>query len=548
MRGSIRLSMLLVPLVACGCGRSARSDTPLPSASAGAAPTEEGGGMGAGGAGPGGARSSVVLEGAPIYTRVQRLTVAQWSRAVQDLLHLEAPPSTASFQPVVEGTTDFTNNERLLTVDPRGALDFEAGAEAAASLATASVEALARIYPGTDAAGFVSSFGRRAFRRPLSAEQQAKYETAFARGEALYGAGFASGAGFVIRAMLQSPYFLYRSELGPAGEPLDDYEAASKLSFWLLGTTPDDALLDAAEAGKVASPDALEAVARQMLERPAAVDVMRDFHRQVYHLGRFAEIEKPTVLELDTSMKTELAEVSYRFFDRIFTQGEGLREILTSERGFVGPALAPLYGLPAPVGIEEHSLGASRPGFFLQVPFLLLFSIGREPHAIARAQTMQLDVLCHQLGAEQTIVPVPSRQPNQTRRQRFDAFTADCGDCHVRFLNPLGFAFDAFDGLGQWQPVDEGQPVDTSGSYPFSDGERSFDDAQGLVRAMAESIQPHTCYAKRVSGYALQRDIVERDRPLLEELADVSRQESLKAMIIALVRNPAFRLRSEGTP
>jgi len=553
MRGSLRLSILLVPLLALGCGRSTHSDSMPASTSAGTASGVGAGGdesPGTGGRADRGPVSAVDLDGAPIYTRVQRLTLPQWQRAVTDLLRLETPPSIEGFAAPIAGISDFTNNERLLSVDPRAAQDFESGSEAVAALATGSAEALARLYQGTDSAGFVKSFGRRAFRRPLTAEQQQKYEAVFAQGETLYGAGFANGAALVIRAMFQSPYFLYRSELGAAGEPLDDYEAASKLSFWLLGTTPDDALLDAAEAGKLDSADALERFAREMLERPGALEVMRDFHGQAYRLGLYAQLEKLDVPEFVPDVRVEAEEVSYRFFDRIFSEGQGLREILTSEHAFVGPELAPFYGLRAPSGIEERTLDESRLGYFLQVPFLMLFSGNREPNAIERGEELDRDVLCHRLEPGQVVIPpLPPLKPNQTRRQRIEELTAGCGgDCHHVFINPLGFAFESFDGVGQWQDIDQGQRIDTSGSYPFSDGTRSFAGAQELMQILADTEQAHTCYAKKVAGYALQRDIVEADRPLLEQLSSVSRTESLKRMIIELVRSPTFRLRAEGTP
>ena len=91
-------------------------------------------------------------------------------------------------------------------------------------------------------------------------------------------------------------------------------------------------------------------------------------------------------------------------------------------------------------------------------------------------------------------------------------------------------------------------PVDTTGSFSFEDGTRQFADARELMRILADGTQAHTCYAKMLTGYALQRDVVENDRPLLGDLATVSRERSLKEMVISLVRNPAFRLRAEGTP
>jgi hypothetical protein len=147
-----------------------------------------------------------------------------------------------------------------------------------------------------------------------------------------------------------------------------------------------------------------------------------------------------------------------------------------------------------------------------------------------------------------TILSIPDL-PDQTNRERVEALTAEtgCAGCHEALINPLGFAFEAFDGLGRFRALDNGSPVNTSGSYPFSDGARDFSGAKELVQIMADTEQAHTCYSKKVTGYALQRDLVEADRPLLEALSEVSREEeSLTELVISLVRDPAFRLRAEG--
>ena len=185
------------------------------------------------------------------------------------------------------------------------------------------------MYAGTDVAGFVRTIGRRAFRRPLTAEEEATYQKVFALGESLYGKGFSNGAALVLRALLESPKFLYRSEMVPGGAPLDGYEVASKLSFLLLGTTPSDSLLDQAAAGDLDSADGLETAARALLEQTAAVTAMRDFHGQLYRLGRYDGLDDAWVAP---ALRAEMAEVSYRFFDAVFTEGEGLRAILTSPR------------------------------------------------------------------------------------------------------------------------------------------------------------------------------------------------------------------------
>ncbi len=496
--------------------------------------------------------SSVALMGDPIYTRVQRLTIQQWERAVTDLLRLEQPSNLSrDFEAEVVGFANFSNNERVLEVNGAKFADFEAGAEAAAALATSSPEAFERLYSGTDAAGFVSTWGRRAFRRPLTETEQTKYEAVFARGQELYGDEFVQGAALVIRAMLQSPHFLYRVELGPSGEALNSYEAAAKLSLSLLGTTPSDALLDEAEAAQLASADDLERVAREMFGEAPAVEMMRDFHRQLYRVDAFRNIIKVDVPEFDQAMVPELQEISYRFFDRVFTKGEGLNEILTSPDGFVGPLSAGLYGVDPLEEIVEMELGSGRIGFFLQVPWLMYHGANVLPDPINRGIALNEEVLCNQLPSDVAVdLPQPPPpDPNQTNRQRVQQQTEQCGGvCHGVFIDPLGFAFEGFDGMGQPRELDNGQVVDSRGDYPFADGERSFDDAQDLLQLMADTRQAHTCYAKNVASYELQRDMVEEDRPLLESLAEVSANQSLKELVVALVRSPAYRVRAEETP
>lgn len=490
-------------------------------------------------------------EGIPIYTRVARLTNSQWEHAVTDILRLSAPSNLSkAFEPASAFVTDFTNNERLLFVGERQFTDFEAAAEAAAALATGSARALAALSDDSTRDGFVRVFGKRAFRRPLTRDEELKYQRIFSQGEALYGAGFEHGASLVIRAMLQSPQFLYRSELGAAGEPLNAYELASKLSFWLLDTTPSDALLDAAGAGKLDSVDALAEVAREMLEDPRAREVMRDFHDQLYRLNSPFPESWAGVPEYTDALHSELVEASFRFFDDVFVRDQGLREILTSERGFVGPQLAPLYGIePRPSAIAARALGPSRVGYFMQVPFLLFNGADRNPDSIHRGAALARQVLCGLIGPPAVFEELPPLAPNQTNRERVSSYTDSCGQgCHETHLNALGFAFESFDGLGQERKLDNGFPVDTSGSYPFSEGVQRFADARELMTILSNSVQAHICYAKKLTGYALQRDIVERDSSFVAELAELSGSESLKELVIALVKAPAFRVREEGTP
>ncbi|RYZ02361.1 MAG: DUF1592 domain-containing protein [Myxococcales bacterium] len=516
------------------------------------------------GAGPaagtstGGSGSTVArgidLPGEPKFFRFVRLTNSQWANSVKDVLKLAAPSGLeVAFQGAVSGTTDFRNNELLLDVNQRGWADYQGAAEALAEQVTASDAALSAVYPGTDAAGFIQTVGRRAYRRPLTEPELTKYQGLFDTGKAMEGSKspFAKGAALVIRALLQSPHFLYRSELGDRHAPLSGFEVAAKLSLWLRDTTPSDALLD--EAGTLTSPAAIATEASEMMNEPAAGAVMREFHRELLHFDRYAQISKLGVPAYAESLNAEYQESSYLFFDRIFGQGLGLREILTSTQGFVGPAMAKLYGSTSSgSGFVEQDLGPARAGFFSQLPYLTLNALNDEPDSIHRGVSINLDVLCAPLGPPVAMLPpVPALKPGQTNRERITTLTQGCGGvCHNELINPLGFAFEHFDGMGQYRETEgAGLAIDSSGSYTFSEGEKTFQDAAGMMQAVAESEQAHLCYSKKLASFGLQRDVVAADMPWLGKLSEVSRGQggSVKKVLVELVKSDAFRTHAGGS-
>jgi len=528
--------------------------------------TGPGGGLTPGGGGSTGTLPTTTvtklnLSGTPTYYRVVRLTNAQWTNSVQSVLGLASPPSQAEgFQNAVSGTTDFTNNELVLDVDSRGWSDYQAAAEALATQVTSDPAQLSKLYSGTDAAGFISTVGRRVYRRPLTAAESAAYQKRFDLGATLSGTqtAFAKGAEVVLEAMLQSPNFLYRTELGAAGAPLSSYEMAAKLSLWLRNSTPDDALLEAAAgAGKLDTPDGAAAAAQKLLEDPAAKAVMRQFHGEFLHFGKFSTLSKEDVAGYNAATTNpELAESSYLFFDKIFSQGLGVKDIFLSTKGFVGPTMAALSGggMAPASGFVERDLDSHRIGYFLQLPFLMLYARPDGPDPIHRGVSMSLDVLCAPLGPfAGEIPPLPKRVAGQTNRMRVDAHTTGCGTvCHNNMINPLGFAFENFDGMGQYRETEmngsEVLPIDASGSFAFLDGTKSYKNAAELMQVLATDQQTHLCYSKKLASFGLQRDIVEADLPLLSELSAVSTSSSgsVKQVMLDLVKQDAFRIRSGG--
>jgi hypothetical protein len=359
---------------------------------------------------------------------------------------------------------------------------------------------------------------------------------------------FTKGANYVINSMLQSPHFLYRIEMGDTGAPLSGFEMAAKLSLWLRDTTPTDQMLDAANAFTTAEGAVTQAM--QMLSEPSATLVMRKFFGQLYKFALYDSIVKSNVTGYSEALNPEFKESSYLFFDWLFSQDLGVAEMLTSTTGFVGQGMAPLYGVTVQgTGLRQVEL-PSRAGYFSQIPFLALWARNNDPDSIHRGARINLDTLCADPGFPDIELPdIPPADPGETNRDVISDLTETCGRlCHGEIINPIGFAFENFDGLGRSRDTDNGQPVNTTGTYPFAEGMLTFDGAPKLMELMAQGTQAHQCFSKKMTSFALERDVVETDRPLIVELGEVSRgaSGSIKQVMLALAKHDAFRTRVGG--
>jgi hypothetical protein len=213
--------------------------------------------------------------------------------------------------------------------------------------------------------------------------------------------------------------------------------------------------------------------------------------------------------------------------------------------GYVNADLASLYGVAPPTtdGFEAVALGASRRGLFAQLPFLMLDSLDETPNAFSRGGMLTSNVLCQQVPphpVELAIPPVPEGQTNRQYSSQLVAAT-ECHACH-RYIDPFGFAFENFDGLGRARSEDNGLPVDTSGAYPFLASAR-FTDSTELMAILAESHLAHGCYAKQLTEFALGRSLDARDAALVAELQTQSLEQdaSVSALVLRLVSSETFR-------
>jgi hypothetical protein len=498
---------------------------------------------------------SVSLNGQPVHSRLVRLTHAQWEHSTRDLLGLDEDPGISGSFTGDPPNGTFSNNERALVVTPNLRLDYRRAAEELSERVARDPAALARVYGDGDADAFIAAMGRRTYRRDLTAGEQARYRTLYDLGPSVFESGDAQADGvqLVLEALLQSPHFVYRTELGNDGTPLSGYEIASKLSFLLRNTTPDDELLDAASAGDLDEPARVAELAREMIDSPAAAEAIGRYHGELFGLDRYLSIAKDpdTFPEHDEAINATLARAEELFLDKLFREELGLTQLLTSTTAFANDEIAPLYGVEMSGSeLEEIDLGPERPGLFTRLGFLAYNGTLRDPDSIHRGVEINRTMLCASLAPPPGIIPaLPNVEAGQTNRERVTAHTGPgtCGEtCHATLINPIGFAFENFDALGQLRSTDNGKPVDTYGEYSFADGRKAFDGVPELMALIAESPQAHACFARHLAEFSLGRDLDEEDRDMIDELqlASLSERESIKDLLMAVVTSPAFGRRS----
>lgn len=552
--------LLCVPLLA-GCSASVGGGildgdgavTNSGGSSSGGSTSSSSGGSSASGGSTGGAPDPIMTEdglelvGQPQYFRVVRLTHAQWENAVRDLLELDAAPGYANnFIPDPPNGT-FSNNERALYVTDGLRLDYQRAAEELAE-EVAGNQALLQSW-GSTSDQVIAKVGRLAFRRDLEPAEAERYEALWQKGPSFLASGddFADGAQVFIEALLQSPHFLYRLELAPAGERLSGNELATKLSFLLKGTNPDDATLAAAQSGALDDDAGLREAALAMVEEADATAAVEHFHDELFGLSRYRSILKSTRTFPDYTeeLNQVLYEADVQFFSNIYQTDGGLRAILTSQVAYANSDIAPYYGMSLNGSeLRQVELDETRPGFLTRVGFLAYNANLSDPDPIHRGVDINNRLLCAQLTPPPgEIPPLPSPEPGQTNRERVEAHTSAgfCKNCHETVINPPGFALEGFDAMGQARTTDNDKPIDTSGTHRLL-GAEPFDGIVDLADRLANNSRVHACYSAHIVEYALSRDLGEEDVELLEALSDTSESAdgSIKELLLAAVTSPRF--------
>jgi len=502
---------------------------------------------------------------------LRRLTHSQYNNTVRDLLGDVSNP--ANQFPPEDFIGGFKNQYQGQGIPPLLAEAYSLAAEKLAGNAfrggdTRRLILCAPAAPDDAAcrAKFVREFGRRAFRRPLTTEELARYSVLHAQ-EARASGDFLKGAQVVVEGILQSPHFLFRLERTPDPK-LRPYALASRLSYFLWDSMPDEALFASAASGELDAPAGQERVARRMLDSPKARRAVDEFVSQWLRFDRVVNAVKDRrqFPQFTIELALAMTEETRRFVSYLVWSDRNFTEFFTADYSFLNADLASLYNLPAPAQDFDRVAFApdsTRAGILGQGTFLSLTSKPGETSPTARGLFVREQFLCQQVpdpppGTNTNLPPISEARP-LTNRERLAVHLGNesCATCH-RLIDPIGFGLEKFDPVGARReklkltffpdrrnrdapPKSAELDLDTTGWIAGIE-DSQFTSPRELGRVLASSPQCQECLVKQLFRYATGREETAGDRPVVARIYQDFRdsQFHFKELMIALLKWTEF--------
>ncbi|MDE8652535.1 DUF1592 domain-containing protein [Novosphingobium album (ex Liu et al. 2023)] len=403
----------------------------------------------------------------------------------------------------------------------------------------------------------VAALARRAYRRPVTEADLAPLLRIYAAERA--GSDFAHGVEAAVEAILVSPYFLFLVEQDPQGSApgsvhrLGDLELASRLSFFLWSSIPDDTLLDLAEQGRLRDPAVLDAQITRMLADPRAAALTTNFAGQWLYL-RNLDQQRPDIAvfpRFDTRLRGAMASETEMFFSYVLKTNRSVLDFIAADYTFLNQRLAEHYGIPGVNGTAFRKVSLDpawhRGGLLGQASILTVTSYGNHTSVVKRGKW----VLDNMLAAPPPPPPpdVPALKETHdgrllTAREQLELHRTNptCAACHVK-MDPLGFALENFDAIGGYRTRDAGQMIDVAAKMP--DGTQ-FSGLTGLQQILLDRKDEFTmAFTERLMTYALARGISSRDMPAIRAITRKAAADGyrIQTIVKGIVTSDAFTLR-----
>ena len=403
----------------------------------------------------------------------------------------------------------------------------------------------------------VSAFVRRAYRRPVVAADWAKPLKFYH--EAKEAGGFEAGIGSALSAVLVSPEFLFRIERDPADVAqatayrISDLELASRLSFFLWSSIPDEELLGIAQRGELHRPKVLESQVRRMLADPRSSSLVENFAAQWLHLRNLESFTPDLRLfpDFDDNLREAFRRETELHFEALLREDRTVLDLIKTDHTFLNERLAKHYGIPNVYGSRFRRVAldseSRRGGLLRQGSILTVTSYATRTSPVIRGHWL----LGNLLGTPPP--PPPANIPNLKEntvsetlpmRARLSAHRANaaCASCHD-LMDPVGFALENFDAIGRWRLTENGLPIDASGGLP--DGSR-FNGVTGLEDALLKHPELFVgTLTEKLLTFALGRGMSENDAPAVRRIVRDAQRDGnhFSSIVLGIVKSSPFTLR-----
>jgi hypothetical protein len=402
----------------------------------------------------------------------------------------------------------------------------------------------------------LTALARRAFRRPVTAADVQPLYAFVQKGSA--DLDFESGIQNAIQALLVSPEFLFRIEQDPVSPQsgtahrISDIELASRLSFFLWSSIPDDELLDLAEKRRLSDAAVLERQVRRMLDDPRSDALVSNFAGQWLHLRNVDTVKPdPVIFPFDEALRQAFLNETRLFVSSIFRENRSLLDLLSADYTFVNQRLAEHYGIPGIYGSQFRRVAltdVNRRGLLGQGSILTVTSYPNRTSVVQRGKWILENLLGTPPPPPPPDVPELKAAANgkvMSLREQMQVHRANatCAACHAR-MDPIGFALENYDGTGQWRSEDAGAPIDASGRLP--DG-TAFEGPAGLRELLLTKYRDDflRTATEKLFTFALGRGVEYYDHPAIRSIVREAARDDYRfsSFVVAIVKSAPFQMR-----
>jgi hypothetical protein len=403
----------------------------------------------------------------------------------------------------------------------------------------------------------ISTLAHRAYRRPVTAADLAPLMRIYAAERA--NSDFEHGVEAAVEAILVSPHFLFLIEQDPQGSapgsvhPISDLDLASRLSFFLWSSIPDDTLLQVAESGRLHDPAVLDAQVTRMLADPRADALTRNFAGQWLYL-RNLDQQRPDITvfpKFDARLRAAMAQETERFFTYVVRTNRSVLDFIAADYTFLNQRLAEHYGISGVHGTAMRRVALDpsehRGGLLGQASILTVTSYGNHTSVVKRGKWILDNMLAAPPPPPPPGVPAlvtvhDGRQLNARQQLELHRSDPKCASCHMK-MDPLGFALENYDAIGGYRTTDAGQPIDVSATMPEG---TKFSGLTGLQQILLARKDEFTgAFTERLLTYALARGVGARDMPAIRKIVRRAAADDyrIQTIIKGIVESDPFMLR-----